>query len=46
MREDYIGNYKVGSKCHQKRTNFELNIPDELRRNIYHWLNWELEEVV
>lgn len=35
MGEDYIGNNEVGSKCHQKRINFELNIPDELRRNIY-----------
>jgi len=34
MGEDYIGNNEVGSKCHQKRMNFELNIPDELRRNI------------
>jgi len=35
MGEDYIGNNEVGSKCHRKRMNFELNIPDELRRNIY-----------
>jgi 2-polyprenyl-3-methyl-5-hydroxy-6-metoxy-1,4-benzoquinol methylase len=35
MGEDYIGNNEVGNKCHQKRMNFELNITDELRRNIY-----------
>ncbi len=34
MGEDYIENYKVGSKCHQKRMEFELNIPDEIRRDI------------
>jgi len=35
MSEDYIGNNEVGSKCHQKRMNFELSLSDELRRNIY-----------
>ena len=35
MGENYIGNDEVGSKCHQKRMNFELNLPDEIRRNIY-----------
>ena len=35
MGEDYIENDKVGSKCHQKRMKFELNIPDEIRRDIY-----------
>ncbi len=43
MGEDYIGNDEVGSKCHQKRMQFELSLPEELRRNIYK-LNWELEE--
>jgi len=36
MGEDYIGNDEVGSKCHQKRMQFELSLPEELRRNIYH----------
>jgi len=35
MGEDYIGNDEVGSKCHQKRMNFELSLPGELRRDIY-----------
>ena len=35
MGEDYVGNDKVGSRCHQKRMKFELNIPDEIRRDIY-----------
>jgi hypothetical protein len=36
--EDYVNNSKVGSMCHKKRINFELSIPDELRREIYHKL--------
>ena len=35
MGEDYIEKDEVGSKCHQKRMEFELNIPDEIRRDIY-----------
>lgn len=35
MREDYIGNEGVGSKCHQKRMDFEMALPDNLRRKIY-----------
>lgn len=35
MGDNYIGNDDVGSKCHQKRMKFELNIPDEIRRDIY-----------
>lgn len=29
-----------------KKMNFELNIPDEIRRDVYHYLNWELEEAL
>lgn len=35
MGDDYIGNEGVGSKCHQKRMNFEMALPDNLRRRIY-----------
>lgn len=35
LDEDYVGNPKVGNKCHQKRVNFELAISSELRRRIY-----------
>lgn len=29
--EDYIKNYKVGSKYHQKRMELEINIPEKLK---------------
>lgn len=29
-----------------KKMNFELNIPDEIRRDVYPYLNWELEEAL
>lgn len=35
MGDDYIGNNEVGSRCHQKRMNFEMSLPDDLRRRIY-----------
>jgi SAM-dependent methyltransferase len=38
MGEDYIGNPSVGSSCHQKRKSFELSLPGDARRNLYHHL--------
>ncbi len=35
MGENYVENSEIGSKCHEKRIKFELNIEDEHRRNIY-----------
>ena len=35
MGEDYVGNNKLGDKCHKKRIKFDLSIPDEVRRNMY-----------
>ena len=35
MGDDYIGDGNIGSKCHQKRMNFEMALPDGLRRKIY-----------
>lgn len=36
MGDDYVGNPEVGSQCHEKRRNFEMAIPDALRRKIYY----------
>ena len=38
MGEDYIGNPSVGSSCHQKRKSFELSLPGDARRKLYHHL--------
>jgi len=38
MGDDYVNNSEIGKQCHQKRINFELSIPTELRRNIYNKL--------
>lgn len=35
MGDDYVGNKEIGNKCHQKRVNFEMAVPGELRRRIY-----------
>ncbi|MCM8831833.1 MAG: class I SAM-dependent methyltransferase [Candidatus Omnitrophica bacterium] len=35
MGDDYIGNHKIGNICHRKRVNFELLMPESLRREIY-----------
>lgn len=39
MEENYIGNDKLGRKCHQMRKNFELNLHksgnDKLKRRLY-----------
>ena len=35
MGENYVDNPEIGKLCHQKRVNFELFIPKELRRSIY-----------
>ena len=35
MGDKYVGNPEVGHICHKKRVNFELSIPDVLRRKIY-----------
>jgi len=35
MGDDYVDNDEVGSKCHQKRMQFEMALPDDLRRKIY-----------
>ena len=35
MGENYVDNPEAGKLCHQKRVNFELSIPKELRRNMY-----------
>lgn len=36
MGEDYIGNPNIGSSCHQKRKLFELSLPGDARRKLYH----------
>jgi len=38
MGDNYVDNPEVGKQCHQKRVNFELSIPKELRRNLYNKL--------
>ena len=38
MGDDYLtkeGEIKVGTRCHQKRMNFEMSLPDDVRRNMY-----------
>lgn len=35
MEDNYVTDKEIGSKCHQKRMNFEVNINDEIRRKIY-----------
>ncbi len=35
MGEDYVGLPDVGKRCHQKRVNFDMTVPGELRRRIY-----------
>lgn len=35
MGENYIDHPEIGKSCHEKRVNFELSLPKELRRNIY-----------
>ncbi len=35
MEDNYINNRETGSKCHERRMNFEVNLNDEIRRNIY-----------
>jgi len=38
MGDNYVDSPKIGKLCHQKRINFELSIPQELRRNLYNKL--------
>jgi SAM-dependent methyltransferase len=38
MDEDYVGNNVIGDKCHKKRISFDLSIPDQVRRSLYHSL--------
>ena len=38
MGDNYIDKPKLGKVCHQKRINFELSIPKELRQNLYNQL--------
>ena len=33
--DDYVSDPKLGGVCHQKRSNFEMSIPGELRRKMY-----------
>ncbi|MBU0591284.1 MAG: class I SAM-dependent methyltransferase [archaeon] len=35
MGEDFIKNPKLGSLCHKKRVNFELQLPADYRRRMY-----------
>lgn len=35
MGDNYIENKGAGGKCHQKRMNFEMALPDDIRRRIY-----------
>ncbi len=35
MGDKYVENPEIGHICHKKRVNFELSIPDVLRRKIY-----------
>jgi len=35
MGDDYVENDEVGSMCHQKRMNFELALPKNIRRKLY-----------
>lgn len=35
MGDDYVGNPRVGNICHQKRIQFELALPPDLRRSMY-----------
>ena len=35
MGDDYVGNDEIGSLCHQKRMNLELNLPNNVRRKLY-----------
>ncbi len=35
MGDDYVNNPQLGSECHKKRRNFELSIPDAVRRQMY-----------
>lgn len=35
MGDNYIENKGAGGKCHQKRMNFEMALPDDLRRKIH-----------
>lgn len=35
MGEDYVRSPAIGRKCHQKRQNFELALPGDLRRTLY-----------
>lgn len=32
---DYVGNAEVGAWCHEKRVQFELTLPTQLRRDLY-----------
>lgn len=36
MGDMYVGNPELGNKCHQKRVQFDLSLPEDLRRRIYH----------
>jgi len=38
MGDDYVGNQALGTECHKKRRNFEMAMPDELRRAMYKML--------
>jgi len=33
--DNYIGNQELGKECHNKRVEFELALPSELRRSLY-----------
>ncbi len=35
MGDDYVGDDEIGSLCHQKRMNLELNLPNNLRQKLY-----------
>lgn len=35
MGDDYVRNDQIGSLCHQKRMNLELNLPNSVRRKLY-----------
>lgn len=38
MGDDYVGNQKIGDACHTRRRNFEMALPGNLRRELYHRL--------
>ncbi|SFM88946.1 class I SAM-dependent methyltransferase [Methanolobus profundi] len=35
MEDNYVDNKEKGSKCHKRRMSFEVNISDEIRRDLY-----------